>query len=1206
MSQERRLGTGGRVDRAAPLEFSFNGKPYQGYQGDTLASALIANGVVEVGRSFKYYRPRSIVGAGAEEPNAIVQLVSGESSTPNLRASEIELVDGLTVRSATSSDRFGLRRLGRLFSSLMPVGFYYKTLIRPKAIWDVGEKLIREAAGFGSVPTGRDPDKYDKYHHHCDVLVVGGGAAGLSAALAAAELGVRVIVADEQSEFGGWMLSTGAKVDDGAASLWVEQVVASLRAYPNVVLLPRTTIFGLYDHNLAMGCERLRSQRSSNSGVPRERLHQIRAARVVLASGALERPLTFANNDLPGVMLPSAVSTYLNRYGVAPGNDLFLATTNDQAYEAAFAWHDVGKHVVAICDTRSHLQPALVAGCDARSIPVFLEHIVTEAQGGKCVDRVQIAHLSDDKKHLEGEPQTFSCDLVATSSGWNPVIHLNAHTRTMARWDEEEVAFLLDSPSPFVTTAGAINGARTLAACMYEGINEIQKIRSFGSDELDLPVPRIDEISPTRCDKVFKAPHQRSDNRAPKQFVDFQLDVTVADIQLAAREGYRTIEHVKRYTALGFGNDQGKLGNVNGISVLADSVGKSMAEIGTTVFRPPYTPVTFGAIAGRSVGALFDPERRTPMHQWHVQHGATWENVGQWKRPWYYPQTGESMQESVNREVLAARNGVAVLDASTLGKIDVRGQDAAVFVDRMYSNSFEKLRVGRCRYGLMLHDTGMIFDDGVTARLAEDHFLIHTTTGNAEAVLSWLELWHQTEWPELDVRLTSVTDHWATIAVVGPKSRHVVSALSPDLALSNEEFPFMTWQIAKLGHVEARIFRISFSGELTYEINVPAQYGVSLWEQIFEVGEPYGITPYGTETMHVLRAEKGFIIAGQDTDGSMTPTDMNLDWCVRKSSEVDFVGRRSLALEDYQRTNRLQFVGLETREPMDVLPEGGQLLNEPTKKVPAAMQGFVTSSYFSATLGKSIALAMVKSGRKRLGETLHCALQDGRFIESSVCSSTFYDPDNAVQEAEVVHDLTEGVAPRLRLRVSSRGSLDRIDTAANSAIGISIEVWQNARILTLLTSLKGIKQELSSPRLEETLPMEPGTWSHIGSAKVCWLGPSRWLTLEQFDDEEHKLSHVSTSISSDVDIVDTTGNFTVFSITGPSMKELLHKSCAFDFHESNFSMNTCVLTKFAKAQALVVAAQSGGIELVVRRSYSDYIYRWIADASREFGFRHTR
>ena len=858
MNQQRRLETGGRIDRTTPLGFTFNGKSYTGYQGDTLASALLANGVTEVGRSFKYYRRRGIVGSGVEEPNAIVQLVGSETSTPNLRATEIELVDGLVAESATTTDRKGLRRLGSRLSSLMPVGFYYKTLMRPKAIWDLGEKFIREAAGLGNVPSNRDSDMYDKHHHHCDILIVGAGAAGLSAALAAAELGIRVIVADEQAEFGGWLLSSSATIDTAIPSAWVDRAVASLNAYPNLVLLPRTTIFGLYDHNLAMGCERLVDQQSSKRGYPRERLHQIRAKQVVLATGALERPITFANNDLPGIMLPSAVSTNLHRYGVAAGNDLVLSTTNDHAYETAFAWHDAGRRVVAICDTRRDIQPELVAQCGERRIPVLNQYIVVEAQGGKLIERVRISELSDDKKRLVGKPRSLNCDLLATSSGWNPVIHLNAHTRTMARWDGDEVSFLLDSTSSRVTTAGAINGARTLRSCIREGIDSIRRLRSLSESELVLPLPRIDENPISRSDKVFRAPYWRADSRAPKQFVDFQLDVTVADIQLAVREGYRTIEHVKRYTALGFGTDQGKLGNVNGISVLADALDVSMADIGTTVFRPPYTPVTFGAIAGRSVGALFDPERHTPMHPWHVQHGAKWENVGQWKRPWYYPQTGESMHEAVNREVLAARNSVAVLDASTLGKIDVQGNDAAVFVDRMYSNSFAKLRVGRCRYGLMLRDTGMIFDDGVTARLAADHFLIHTTTGNAEPVLSWLELWHQTEWPDLDVRLTSVTDHWATAAVVGPKSRSVVSALCPDLDLSNESFPFMSVQSAQIGGIDARVFRISFSGELSYEINVPAHYGLSLWEQIMNIGEPYDITPYGTETMHVLRAEKGF------------------------------------------------------------------------------------------------------------------------------------------------------------------------------------------------------------------------------------------------------------------------------------------------------------------------------------------------------------
>ena len=1207
MSQHRRLDSGGRIDRSAPIKFEFNGKSYEGYRGDTLASALLANGVSEVGRSFKYFRARGIVGAGVEEPNAIVQIGSGEKSTPNLRATEIELVDGLSARSATTTDRMGLRRLGSRVSSLMPVGFYYKTLIRPKAIWDLGEKLIREAAGMGSVAAGSDPAIYDKYHHHCDVLIVGAGAAGLSAALAAAERGIRVIVADEQTEFGGWLLSSSVSVDELPAASWVERAVASLRTHPNVVLLTRTTIFGLYDHNLAMGCERcgLDSSQSSRSGTPRERLHQIRATHVILASGAIERPLTFANNDLPGIMLASAVSTYLRRYAVAPGNELVLATTNDHAYEAAIAWHDLGKRVVAICDTRSDIQPALAAACDERNIPLYREHIVTEARGEQYVNRVQISRLSDDKMSLVTQTGTVKCDLLATSSGWNPVIHLNAHTRTMARWDEEEVAFVLDSPSPSVTTAGAVNGVRTLAACMQEGINACQRIRSSRNSQADSPIPSINETAITRGDRVFKAPHRRSDSRAPKQFVDFQLDVTVADIQLAVREGYQTIEHVKRYTALGFGNDQGKLGNVNGIGVLADTLGMSMGEIGTTVFRPPYTPVTFGTIAGRSVGALFDPERHTPMHSWHIEHGAKWENVGQWKRPWYYAQAGESMQDAINREVLAARNSVAVLDASTLGKIDVQGKDAAVFVDRMYSGAFENLRIGRCRYGLMLQDTGMIFDDGVTARLADDHFLVHTTTGNADAVLSWMELWHQTEWPELDVRLTSVTDQWATVAVVGPKSRSVVNALFPDLDLSNTNFPFMSVQSVNLGHVDVRIFRVSFSGELSYEINVPAQYGLSLWKKIFEVGGAYGITPYGTETMHVLRAEKGFIIAGQDTDGSMTPADMNMNWCVRKTSEVDFVGRRSLALEDYQRPDRLQFVGLETVEPMEVLPEGGQLLEQPSNAVPAAMQGYVTSSYFSATLGRSIALSMVKGGLRRLGETLHCAIEDGRFIEARIVSSTFYDPDNKAQRVDAGVGVPEDDSTVSNLITIKSASLEISYEAEQSDAGVLLVVWQDARVLTLLGPTSDSEEVLEVSSSPGNLPDEPCTWRSVDDLVVCWIGPSRWLALERLD-EEGVVSDHRLELPLGFNAVDTSGAYTVFSLKGPHVFDVLRKSCSIDFHESSFTADSCVRTTFAKTQALVVARPSDQVDLVVRSSYSKYVYRWIEDASLEFGFRCVR
>ena len=1199
----RRLDTGGRIDRSKTLEFTFDDKTYEGFAGDTLASALLANNVSEVGRSFKYFRSRGIVGAGTEEPNAIVQVESDKTSTPNLRATEVELEDGLRASSATTTDRAGLRRIGSLASSLMPVGFYYKTLIRPKALWEFGEKLLRKAAGLGTVPLGRDFDIYDKYHHHCDVLVVGAGAAGLSAALAAAQLGVRVMIADEQTEFGGWLLSSSAKIGDGSPARWVERAVASLRAQPNVVILTRTTVFGLYDHSLAMGCERLIGQRSASNGQPRERIHQIRATHVVLATGALERPLTFANNDLPGVMLPSAVSTYVNRYAVAPGNELVLATTNDHAYDTAFSWHDVDKRVVAICDSRPEIQPALVKRCDERNIRVLYEHVVIEARGKTHVNQVLIAGLSSDKQNLIGKPRPFSCDLLATSSGWNPVIHLNAHTRTMASWDAEEVAFLLDSTSSNVASAGAINGARTLLACMRDGVTSIQQLLASSARDLDLALPDIEEIEPTRADTIFKAPHVRSDTKAPKQFVDFQLDVTAADIQLAAREGYRTIEHVKRYTALGFGNDQGKLSNVNGIAVLAECLDKPMDEIGTTVFRPPYTPVSFGAIAGRSVGDLFDPERHTAMHSWHLEHHAEWENVGQWKRPLYYPLADETMEDSVNREVLAARNQVAVLDASTLGKIDVQGEDASVFIDRIYSNTFANLRIGRCRYGLMLRDTGMIFDDGVTARLAENHFIVHTTTGNAEAVLSWLELWHQTEWPDLDVRLTTVTDHWATAAIVGPKSRNVVGALCPDLDLSNERFPFMSVQSVEIGGVVARIYRISFSGELSYEINVPSQYGLSLWERIFELGKPYGITPYGTETMHVLRAEKGFIIAGQDTDGSMTPADMNLTRCVHKDKNVDFVGQRSLALEDYQRTDRLQFIGLETRRSMDVLPEGGQLLTEPTKEIPAPMQGFVTSSYFSATLNRSIALAMVKGGHQRFGETLFCALDDGSYIEANIVSSMFYDADNTAQKVDAKGEPNDAKALAPFSLDSRIAVLEKVAEGTDFDVGISLQIWEHVRLLTIVGSTNERKQSLEPTESTGTFSFEPCTWSFVDGVKVCWLGPNRWLTIERFSDGGRRAKEFSLSFPSSLSTLDTTGNYSVFSMTGPSVSQLLQKSCSYDFYESAFASNGCVLTTFAKTQALVVASESDGVELIVRRSYSDYVYRWIVDASQEFGFR---
>ena len=1029
-----RLAAGGtRIDRAQRLDFTFDGRQLQGCQGDTLASALLANGIDIVARSFKYGRRRGVVGAGAEEPNAIVTVGTGSERTPNLRATQVELYDGLTATSSAASQGFAQRFAG-MCKRLLPAGFYYKTFIAPRALWPFWEARLRHAAGLGVAPDGADADSYDKVNQHVDVLVVGGGPAGLAAALAAARAGARVMLADEQAELGGSLLATTLRIDGQSAGQWLDRAVAELRSFADVQLLPRSTAFGYYDHNLLAVLERCTDHLppAARRG-PRQRLHRVRAKQTVLATGAIERAPVFADNDLPGIMLASAISTYINRYdinryginryGVAGGRRLVLFTNNDGAYRAALDWQRAGCAVVAVVDVRSSPNGALPQEARAAGVEVIAGSGVVGALGRRRVEAALVAPLSAGGQQrpnpgagmsVAGPVRRISCDAIACSSGWSPTVHLSSQAGAKPVWSDEALAFLPGESRQQTRCAGAAQGTMTLADCLREGAEAgaaAAALAGFENAPGDPASFVTDELPLAASQALFLVPHPKPVSRAPPQFVDYQLDVTAADIELAVREGYRSVEHVKRYTALGFGTDQGKLGNVNGVAIMANALGASIAETGTTVFRPAYTPVAFGAMAGPDTGLLFDPERRTPMHDWHGARGAAWENVGRWKRPWYYPRAGESMQDAVARECLAARSGVAMLDASTLGKVDLQGRDVGAFLDRIYTGGFLKLGVGRCRYGLMLREDGTIFDDGVAARLSANRYLIHTTTGNAEAVLSWLELWRQTEWPELDVYCTSVTDHWATAALVGPRARAVLAKVCEDVDLSARAFPFMSVREGRVAGQPARLFRISFSGELSFEINVAAPAGQRVWDALFDAGEEFGMTPYGTETMHVLRAEKGFIIVGQDTDGSVTPDDMGLSWAVRRGKAFGFLGDRSLDLPDHRRSDRPQFVGLETLDGATVLPEGAQIVRESAPMQPGPkmlakafaarsvarpmaqpMDGYVTSSYFSAALRRPIALAMVKSGRQRRGEIVHCPLTDGRVAVARIVDPVFYDP----------------------------------------------------------------------------------------------------------------------------------------------------------------------------------------------------------------------
>lgn len=998
MSQVNRLSQGGRIDRSQPLTFSFNGQTYQGYAGDTLAAALLANGVDVIGRSFKYSRPRGIVAAGAEEPNAVLQIGASEAAQiPNVRATQQALYQGLAAAStngwpSVNTDVMGI--LGKVGGGMMPPGFYYKTFMYPQNLWLTYEKYIRKAAGLGRSPKENDPDIYDYLNQHCDVLVVGAGPAGLAAALAAGRSGARVILADEQEELGGSLLSTREMLDDKPAVDWAAKAIAELKSMPEVTLLPRATVNGYHDHNFLTIHQRLTDHLGEVApmGQPRQRLHRVRAGRVVLATGAHERPLVYGNNDVPGNMLAEAVSTYVRRYGVAPGQKLVLSTNNDYAYRVVLDWLDAGRQVVAVADARSNPRGSWVEEARRRGVRILTGSAVVEARGSKRVTGARICAIDLAKHKVTSPGEVLDCDLIASSGGYSPVVHLASHLGGRPVWREDILAFVPGEGFQKRHCAGAVNGVFGLGDSLADGFEAGAKAAAeVGFNAVTGSVPKAEKRIEEATVALFQVPHDKSTARAPKQFVDQQNDVTAAGIELATREGFESVEHVKRYTALGFGTDQGKLGNINGLAIAARSIGISIAEMGTTMFRPNYTPVTFGAIAGRHCGELFEPKRYTAMQKWHLENGAEFEDVGQWKRPWYFPKNGEDMHAAVARECLAVRNAVGILDASTLGKIDIQGPDAREFLNRVYTNAWTKLDVGKARYGLMCKEDGMVFDDGVTACLADNHFVMTTTTGGAGRVLEWLEIYHQTEWPELKVYFSSVTDHWATMTLSGPNSRKLLAEVT-DIDLDKDAFPFMTWKEGNVGGVPARVFRISFTGELSYEVNVQANYALGVWEKIIAAGKKHGLTPYGTETMHVLRAEKGFIIVGQDTDGSVTPDDLGMGWCVGRTKPFSWIGWRGMNREDCLKENRKQLVGLKPLDPNKVLPEGAQLVFDPKQSIPMTMVGHVTSSYMSSAMGYSFAMALVRGGLKRIGERVFAPLVDGSVIEAEIVSPVFYDP----------------------------------------------------------------------------------------------------------------------------------------------------------------------------------------------------------------------
>jgi sarcosine oxidase subunit alpha len=979
--QPNRLARGGAVDRSRSIVFTFNGRRLHGYAGDTLASALLANGVAIVGRSFKYHRPRGIYGAGVEEPNAIVDLGHDGRHDPNAKATLVELSEGMVARSVNCwpSVERDLHGGLDLLHRFLPSGFYYKTFMRPS--WHAHEPYIRRLAGLGTVGTQVDESRYETRHAHCDMLVVGAGPAGLAAARAAAAAGLRLILVDDQPRCGGSLLWQDAEIDGMPVPAWVDDAVARIRSSPDALILTRTTAFGYFDHNLLALVEQ---RADAAQGWAPERIWKVRARGVVLATGAIERPLVFPNNDRPGVMSAAAVRQYIRRYGVRPGRRAVVLTNNDSAYDAAIELRRAGAEVTLL-DVRAGPPPACVEAARANRVAVWPGKAIVDVRGRSRVTAVRIGGTGTPSAH-ERRIAWLPCDLVAVSGGWSPTVHLFKQSGGSLRYDDAIAAFVPDRSVQDERTIGAARGLFSLDACLRDGHDVGTAAAAYMGRAVDLRAPAA---KPEAASYAIE-PHWQVRLPNARQWVDYQNDVTVEDIRLAARENYASVEHLKRYTTLGMATDQGKTSNLNGLAILADVTGRAIPEVGVTTFRPPFVPVSLGALAGQRRGALYAPVRRLPAHREHVERGAAFDEYGGWLRPACYPRAGESQAQAIHREVLAVRHGVGLFDGSPLGKLEVVGPDAARFLNLMYYNDLATLTPGRIRYCLLLSENGKLFDDGVVARLAEDRYLLSPSSSHAAAVAAALEEWRQCEYLGMRVAITNVTSAWATFAVTGPRARTIVERLDTDIDVSVPALPHMSLAAGSIGGVPARIARVSFTGEVSFEISVPAGYGASLLRCLEELGAAEGITHFGIESLLVLRAEKGYILVGRDTDGTTEPQDLGMTGPLRTKA-VDFVGRRSLLRPDSRRPDRRQLVGLEPVPPDAVLPTGAHAC-ETTGRGRRSL-GYVTSSYLSPTLGRPFALAMVEAGRRRVeaGETV-AVFSVGQTVAAKVVSPVFYDP----------------------------------------------------------------------------------------------------------------------------------------------------------------------------------------------------------------------
>ncbi len=991
MSENFRLEKGGLINRNKKISFTFNGKKYFGYEGDTLASALLANGVHLVGRSFKYHRPRGFFGAGVDEPYAIVQMNRNNEVDPNVRATEQELFEGLEAKSVNCwpNVNFDIGAINNFLNKFFPAGFYYKTFMWPKSFWyKIYEPIIRKAAGFGVASIKHDKERYEHKYEYCDLLIAGTGPSGLASAYAAAKNGAKIILAEDKSRYGGSLLTSEVTIGNQNGQDWAEQIISELKSMPNVIVKNRSQVFGYYDHNMLVMSERVSDHLpKTDKYTPKQRLWYIRAKEVVISSGSIERPLVFGNNDTPGVMLSSAAKEYLKVYGVLVGKKPIIFTNNDSGYETAIEFKKNGVDPIVL-DTRKDANSEIIKEAKELNINIKFSYVVVAAKGYKKVNSADIAKISDDKKVISNI-ENIKCDCICVSGFWTPTIHLASQSGNKTKFNEEIDAFVPSHSKQKEVTLGSANGVFTLEETLktsFEKGSELSK--QITNIENKVPIPTVVEKKSSKHDKFWCVPLPEGKNY--KRFLDFQNDVAVADIQLALREGYRSIEHVKRYTTLGMATDQGKTSNLNGLQLVSEVENKVVPQVGHTTFRPPYTPVSIGAIVGREVGKHSKPTRKSPMHHWHEKNNAVFVDAGVWLRPRYYKQGNENLFEASKREAKNVRQNVGVCDVTTLGKIDIKGPDAAEFLNRVYTNSWLKLPVGKARYGVMLREDGIVMDDGTTTRISENHYHMTTTTAQAANVLSHLEYYLQLVWPELNVNVVSSTEQWAGAAIAGPKSRDVLQKLFPDLDVSNEGLPFMGYMEGNLFGVYAKIFRISFSGELAYEVNVESDHGNFMWEKIMEIGKEFNIQAYGTEALSTLRIEMGHV-AGSELDGRTIPYDNSLEGLVSKKK--DFIGKRSLGKKAYVAANRQKVVGVVPLDKKTSIPEGSYIVKDPKAKLPNPKLGHVSASCWSVEYDNPFSLAIIKDGKNMIGQKLY-ALSPlrNKSIPVEIVSSHYVDP----------------------------------------------------------------------------------------------------------------------------------------------------------------------------------------------------------------------